>query len=369
MTKYGVTRREEITIKIENLSEGQILKNYNALCAELEVEPKKNNSKKAQLKELDRFIEYYKEGHQIIISKIHKVPKEKVNNTGKSSVFAHIMEILILDYLIEKKKQTVVITRNGLLNHIQAINNNYRYCSENVPQLSKVENIEEKIIYDFYNTTNSNFRANFETVLKNLRNKSLIMYEQVKSICTKDHIHRIANEEEKETILQCEKEVLKEMGFNQHLHSISDVRSSPRWKEFKNKFEKKLRQNSYIHHCYLSYKITVNRNYIEDEYEDIFNFTLDEIEKEGLKQELNGTVMDKLMLNAEMRKNKASDPNTSGKMDRYRTKFSYMKDNNKLVGLLIDNDARDITIDIDKMKSESNDINEMHWGDIEKLFS
>ncbi|MBU9714450.1 hypothetical protein [Evansella tamaricis] len=352
-------------IDIKTLKKGQYFKNYKELCLELDIEIKKNtNSKNAQLKELSRYCRYHTEGHKFIIDEVYNNPKPKEDNRGKQGVFTHLMQTLIMDYLVEQNKQTVYVTRNHLLHHIRMMNKNYTYCSENVPQLSKMKKIEEKIIYDFFNTTNSNFKSAFMSVLANLRNRSLIMYEKVTSICQKDNIHRPATEDEKESIQRCEKEVLNELGYKE----MSHVRISSKWNEFKKRMSQLLLFNYDIRFYYISYKITVNRDYISDEYEDTLNLTLSELKREGLKNELNRIVMERLIANSKLRKKRASNPTQSTKMDKYRLQFSYEDDNEKLVNLLIDYTADDITDEINRIAAEDMKF-KIEEEEFESLFS
>ena len=57
-------------------------KNYKELCAYLGEEPKKANSKVAQLKEWERYFSFRKEGQKIIITEVFDTPKDKVDNRG-----------------------------------------------------------------------------------------------------------------------------------------------------------------------------------------------------------------------------------------------------------------------------------------------
>ena len=77
-------------MKIENLSEGLIIKNYKELCSILEIKVEAGNSKKAQLKELERFVKCHKEGNKFVIDEVYSDIKEKVDmrfNNGKKGEF------------------------------------------------------------------------------------------------------------------------------------------------------------------------------------------------------------------------------------------------------------------------------------------
>lgn len=323
---------------LKNISEGQVIKNYKGLCSELEVKPKTGKSKQLQLEDFQRYFKYSKKGHSFIIEKIYDKPMQKEDH--KNNVFGHLMQLLILDYLISTKRRTVIITRQRLLIYIHMINPNYTYCSIRVPALSKYTKIDEKIIYDFLNSSGGSFKSSFETALSNLRKKSLIMYEKVMSVCLKNGVHRQATEDEKEEILQIETELVDEMGFS----DISKVRISSKWHPFKENMKQRLKDTDFNFY-YSSYKITVNRKYIEDKYNSLLKFTLDELKRCELKDELNETVMDRLIYNA---KNRKQNSFTSGKMSRYRSKDSYINDNEKLINLLINSDAEWIGHEIDE---------------------
>ena len=73
-------------MRIENLHEGQIVKNYKELCEILNVEARKSgsNSHKAQHKEFNRYFEFEKQGHKYIIKNIHDKPKDKIDNRSNN---------------------------------------------------------------------------------------------------------------------------------------------------------------------------------------------------------------------------------------------------------------------------------------------
>lgn len=71
-------------MNLEKLTEGMVLKNYKELCEVLGEKIKGGKSKTLQLKELERFIKYRKEGNKFIIEEVFETPKEKIDNRGKS---------------------------------------------------------------------------------------------------------------------------------------------------------------------------------------------------------------------------------------------------------------------------------------------
>lgn len=355
-------------MKIENISTGQIFKNYKELCLELEIEIKSSsNSKNAQFKELARYCKFSKSGHKFIIEEVYEKPLEKIENRGKSegsrnnnSVYGDMIQLLILDLLAQCKGGKVSISRGKLMLVINMINENYRPCGENVKKLAKYTEIEEAVIYDFYNTSNSNFKSAVETALSNLMDKRIIWYDSVTKVAEKDtRVHRIATDEEKENILETEKQILNELKYKQ----VSQVRCSRDWKLFKTKVKNLLNKQSEIEYYYLAYDIVVNKKYLEEERKELFDLLLEEIERDEYKGELNATVYFNLIENAEKRHKKGF---TSGKMGKHRSKSEYVDNIKKLVTLLIDDTAGDICEHVMNIKLEDTTISE---EDYEMLMS
>lgn len=67
-------------MKIENLKVGMVIKNYKELCKLLEIEEKGGSSKKAQMKELNRYCKFIKKGYKFKITKIYDEPLPKEDN-------------------------------------------------------------------------------------------------------------------------------------------------------------------------------------------------------------------------------------------------------------------------------------------------
>lgn len=69
-------------MKIENLEIGMKIK-YKKLCELLGIEPKEGNSRKKQFKEIDKLIEYHKEGQLFVIDKIFRTIEPPNNDIFK----------------------------------------------------------------------------------------------------------------------------------------------------------------------------------------------------------------------------------------------------------------------------------------------
>lgn len=335
---------------IEKLEAGQTFKNYKELCAFLEMEIKKStDTKNAQFKELSRYCKYNKVGHKFTIEKIYEYPLEKIENRGKSegsrnTIYGDMIQLLILDLLAQCKNGHVSISRGKLLLLISMINNNYRTCAEQVKQLSLYTEIDEAIIYDFYNTSNSNFKSAIETALKRLMDKRIIWYDFVTKVAEiESRDHRLATQEEKELIMKIEKDCLEEFEYKE----ISQVRCSKHWKKFKSTVKKHLHLESDLDYYYLAYEITVNVEYLYRERKELADLLLSGMERHEYRDKLNETVFSQLLINAQKRHENGF---TSRKMGRFRMQETYLDSIAKLAKLLIDKTSRSIIYEVTNFK-------------------
>jgi hypothetical protein len=341
-------------MNIKKLKIGQTYKNYKELCLELGIEIKAStNSKNAQLRELSRYCKYNKVGHKFFIEEVYSTPLPHIENRGKTegsrnnnSVYGEMVQLLILDLLAQCRKGHLSISRSKLMLTINMINENYGFCGEQVKKLGEYAEIEEGIIYDFYNTSNSNFKSVIEKALNNLMDKRIIWYDMITKVCEMGtRIHRLATQEEKEIIRDSEKLILDELGYKQ----VSQVRCSKHWKLFKGKVKNLLNENGEIEYYYFAYDIYANEKYLQEERKELLKFLLEQVEREEYKGELNATVYYNLIENAKKRHEKGF---TSQKMSKYRLQDNYIEDIIKLVELLIDNSTGDITEYVSKIDIE-----------------
>lgn len=336
-------------MKIENITSGQVFKNYKELCLELEMEIKTStNSKKAQIKELERHCKLNKIGHKFYIEEVYDAPKMKVENRGKNesnNVYGQLVQLLITDLLAQCNGH-LSISRSKLLRTISMTNKNFSTCGEHVRKLSVYTDTPEAVIYDFYNSSNGTFKSAIETALNKLMDKRVIMFDKVTKVSYFDNTSPVkANQKEKLLILDIEKKILKQLGYEQ----ISDVRVSKHWKLFNRLVKEKLHKESDINYYFLAYDITVHEEFIKEERNQLFKLLLENATRVKYKNELNSTVKQRILSNAEKRH---WNSNISSKMGKERRKFTYVSDINKLIELLIDVNADDIIQEVMLLEDE-----------------
>lgn len=312
-----------------------VVKNYPALCEILEVKPKKGgkNSSLHQL-EFDRYFKYDKQGHQFIIKEIYAMARDKIDNRGANGKYTDNLQEIILQILAQDTRGELLFSGNVLLKKLNMVNCNYGVGRRNVPKLAELINVDTDIIYDFYNTTNSNLLDSVETALKRLRSRRLIMWEKVivvakikaerndlgevkltlsddndeKAIAKTSLDYRQATLEEKQIILDIEKSVLAQMGFR----NTQQAFLGGMWTKYKQRVNMLVREKLNIKFHFEGYLLTYN-------HRDV----IEEVENEDLTFlrmiSVNKTVVDSVKTNAENKHKNSKDKQAT--IEEYKKEF------------------------------------------------
>jgi hypothetical protein len=303
----------------EYVEQGNRIKNYRVLCEVLEIPIKTSNAKKAQLKEIATYCKFHKEGNEFVIDEFYDKPLPKEDNrkghSGKSigsrnnnNIFNIHIQKLILDQLVlqlQDGQKSIYLSTCRLMETIAMINSNYAHGKENVEQLAKYLDIDEDNIYEFYQNSYGNLKNTLESALRALANKALIIWDTVTTIVEKNgewDNHRVATEREKETIIQVEKEVLKQMEYT----TKRDVVVCKRWKEFMRKVNNELQALLDIKYYYKSYSISFNE-YVLEEQKELEKMLLENGSRDNEKHLLNNKIATKFIENADKRRQKAKN--------------------------------------------------------------
>ncbi|WEZ09561.1 hypothetical protein P5663_06870 [Priestia flexa] len=345
-------------MKLDNISEGQIFKNYKALCSELGVKVYSGgNAKKAQLKEFERYFDYYREGNKYIVKEIYDEPKPKIDGRGKSpgsrrnnSVYDNYIQLLIADMLATSNKNELSVSTTSLLEKLNMINKNYKLFRESVEEIVGVVEVEKILVHDFYNTSGSSLKNTLERALNDLDDKRVAYYQKIMKVFDKrTQSHRQATKREEELIKHTyEKETLK--WFPEEYQSMKKIRVSKHWKNFNKQVMKRLNEETDIEYYYSAYLITINEKYIAEERDKLRELVLSGYEREGNKGMLNAIVQESLCKAAENRHENAIY--SKSKIADVRWDENYPNKFGKLVDWLINDQAEDMREVIKKQKEE-----------------
>lgn len=367
-------------MKIENLQQEMTIKNYKELCGILNVKVKTGESKQCQLRDFERYFKYHKDGNKFIIDEIYEVPKEKIDNRGKSkgsrnnnNIYGKYIEKLVLDLLVQQYNSTdlqrrkIYMSRDKMLLSLNMVNDNYTFSKFNKKVLCNYINVDIDNAKEFYDINNKNLLDTAERAFDSLANKCLIDWNLVTTVAVNEEsyiinedgkeiklseIHRTATEYEREWILDAEQRTLVNMG----MESKKEVYLKDQYEEF-NKCVCEILQEEEtdIKYYYKSYDIVFHPNIIK-ELEKINKFILEQEERQNIKVTLNGIISKRFKENVQNRQDKASeekekvfgiDNNAYAEMKRdRRLDYNYIDDNNKIIDTVIDYKTKDLTFEM-----------------------
>lgn len=266
-------------MNIKNLTEGMEIKNYKELCNILEIKVSDGNSKKKQLKDLERYCKFRKEGRKFIIEQIYEEEKAKIY----PSVYMEFIGNILIDYLyknLSNPGDRKILTIGKMIEIVGLANENYEIGNRHKKALSKALNVNLLSVYYFYNNTRGEFKRIIERALKSLHNRRILTFNKIKMICCKDGVYQVyrqATDQEESYITDIEKEVLNDMKYK----SISEVFIKCKMKTFQKKVKNKLPEG-WIYY-FDAYSINVGTKAIKMEYENIKE-QREELNKRSLKK-------------------------------------------------------------------------------------
>lgn len=332
-------------------NENLVIKNYKELCKVLEIGVKEGNSKKSDIKEFKRHFKFKQNGHKFIVEEIYDMTLDKIDGRGINGKYSDDIQNLMISLMHQSDKEELFLSSNVLLKKLNMINKNYALARRNVPKLSELIEVDEDIIYDFYNTTNNSLVTALETALKRLRSRRLIIWEKVIGVAkvthstneygevqiniednTKDKAsidtsleYRVATFEEKQIILEIEKNVLREMGYK----DTQSVFLNGLWRTYKRRVTKRVRQQLNIKYHFDAYAITFVSDNIEEEYNNMKDNTY-----YSSYNNINKNVYNSIKDNAITKHN-----NSKAKEDNSKAKLSEVED---ILQLYSDNEVKNI---------------------------
>lgn len=254
-------------MKIENLKQGIVLKSYKELCSKLEITSTKSgsNSRKAQVREIERFCKFRKiEGtNKIEILEIYKEVKPKmVSSAGNNVKYIDDMEYLILTLLSDveiSKNERVGFSKNYLYEYCGLSNVNFKRARGNVLKFSEMVDMPVQTITECFEYTSNRMLVAVQRTLNRLQRQSLITWGNGYNLVLVDEQDvkylEVASVEEERLILKIERDALTEMGYKDK----RQVFVSGRWDEFKKKTTEELKQ-MYSNLCYYYDSICFNYN-------------------------------------------------------------------------------------------------------------
>ena len=191
-----------------NLMPGMVL-TYPELCSKLEIEPLKDNSKKAQLKEIATMVEFRKNGRFFYIDQIYPEPIDTQRKLREDAKYAKFIEQVLLYYLINQDGYSAIRSATEWWVILGLVAQKYREYRYDYPS-----NIPKEVLDQFYHITSTRFSGIFNRALKTLRDRRFIEFQPTYLIIEADGNRREAFDDEISIIIDNERQVLN--SFNIH---------------------------------------------------------------------------------------------------------------------------------------------------------
>ncbi len=239
---------------MESLQVGQQYKNYKTLCSVLGEPEKQGNSKRAQLKNWQRYFSYERQGHQFLITAVFpsvKPPQDK-RTMGNHNKYIYEIEPILLSKL--QKDGPCDLTKNNFYALLgmagdDFLHKRYQTVLLSHPQITLFD------INHFFQRTNQKLERILFSSLQNLKRRGLIdFYEQVIVVSSDDRgheYHRFATEYEIREIENCKHQILRDMGVPTLTHVFLKFLS----REFYMLLNQQLKQFLNIEYSYRQYHI------------------------------------------------------------------------------------------------------------------
>ncbi len=287
----------EIDLKIKKLKQGEKFKNYKQLCEELGLPVKTGKSKILQMEKLEELYQFKREGQAYVVECVTQqvVPRKEKRGGSHNKKYANEIEIIMLYILNNSNEGDFECSASSAMEACSLVNRNYLDGRYNVGETSEVMAIEKEYIYDFYARTHSRLKKTFERALKSMKDKSLILYDEIIKIKVTNErgswYYREATRQERKSIMAVERAYMLKHGCE----NKQELFARGRWHEFDREVREELKELE-IEDYFNAYRILKNDKGVEREVEFL--------ECEQSRYTLSETVSAELLKSAEKRKKK-----------------------------------------------------------------
>lgn len=252
------------------------------------------SAKDSLLKNLSLYCEYkeVKVGRSINyeILEVYSEPRVKEEKRGgNNSIYQEDFINIMVYNLYHQPERCKLLSKSYLSKMANLVNSNYTTCKRNIKYLSDILEIEEDDVYSFYNDNQKKLSSIVERGLNACRRRSILTYNSVTVVAKKEvrfiynelgepilknnnpvfeivHIHRIAEDNELEVILNVEQTVKEKMFNNKNIDN-KNIFLKGKWSEYKKEIKIEInKRNLNMDYYYEAYEL----NWVEENIEEIY---------------------------------------------------------------------------------------------------
>lgn len=343
--------REELGLLInEKFYSGLVIKNYNELCSMLNLSNNGGTQKVANLKKIQRFCSYDKNGYKFIIKEVYDEPKEETQKMGNNSIYVPFIETLLLNEFIKRDKMVLDMTKKELWECLGMINNkynsNYHRKKEFLMELQKVDKrVKQWHVNKAYLNSKNKLNRITTSALNSLRNRKLIeYYDNVIIAHTHGEYKEITDSNEISIILDCENNALMKLNCDNFNQVIFNSNKNINLRRYNDIVNEELYEKLGYDYIFRRYRIILcNNKRLQDGLEKNIN---------QLKKSLNGKIIDFLINRSEkdLAKNKEDVKN---KKTSFRYDNAYVDIQKFILTKILNIDEKDINVFINNLEQDS----------------
>lgn len=376
-------------MKLDNIKEGMIIKNYKELCKILNIDAKDGSSKVNQILWLEDYIKYDKQGYKFVIKDVYRdieivpIPDRRGGDMSDNTHIEYI-EKLILDLLAynedkqkQKGKGKIFLSKTKMFEALAMVNSGYGAGSARTRKLSVLMDMNELNIEEWFNSTSSMLERNLNKALNSLEKQYLIHWSKKIAVCKVEPLqkkprikniintdqygevredfeadmrknvnreYREATDEEIHIIIKTERLIMEALGCKNQ----QEIFIKGKWAEFQREVKHIILNEANIGFYWQSYSIIFNHENVYKESNSPDRMLLTDEDEIKYQRLLNKAIEDNANGNTEKRSARAIESlrqcdEKNQQRNKRRSNQSYITDGAKLGETLIRKDSPDIT--------------------------
>lgn len=250
-------------LDLRNLQPGLVVKNYQRMCALLDVPPTDGNSKKAQIKEWRRYFDFERKGHKFIIYEIYEMPKP----VWSDKLYIKYFELLLMLELASKPGFIATYTKGQLFELLGMVNHEYgqyrkiTYNQDLTPERrdellpkhvkNRLSTVPQGQVKSFFQRSSNRLTDTLFDALNSMKRRRILDYDEQIVIVSAERKHErwVANDKERQKVMDTEKQALGSMGLNEAPFCLHKQR------EYRKRVDALLLDKYKWARCYRQYKL------------------------------------------------------------------------------------------------------------------
>lgn len=174
----------KFTPDVSKLQEGMLIKNYAVFCELIGQSKTTGCSKKAQLAEWQRYIEYERDGQKFFIIKIKDIPDAPNEHRVRQGLYVAYIEYLLMKYLANQNGYEITITKRELYLLLGMTSKRLFDNTLKAQYMDNRDDAEKAEVLSFYHRAEEKLNSIIISALNSMQGRYLIKYNKEYVIST-----------------------------------------------------------------------------------------------------------------------------------------------------------------------------------------